>query len=193
MIFYLLDCCTQVKNKATLVLLCIGKIFNFLFSNQIVESCTIFLIYQGLTSQKNTITRNYIKFIQNNNITRYKFLRTDSFEPRVLIIDKYVLFIFHIICLFFIHFHSHLQFLLNLLNSIKIIFYYLTLMLIYLRMILTQLHLWMFIFILLCHFLFTLIYQYLCLNIKIRFICQFLLIFLNDSSIPPVTIQRVKK
>ena len=137
MIFNLLYGSAKVKNKTTFVLFCVCKILYLLFSHQVVYSCTVFLVNKCLTSQKNAVARYDIELVEDDNITRYKFMRADSFEPRILIIYENVLLIFYIVCLFLLHLYSHLELLFNLLNSIEIILKDLTFMLIYLRFIFT--------------------------------------------------------
>ena len=137
MIFNLLYGSAKVKNKTTFVLFCVSKILYLLFSHQVIDSCTIFLVNKCLPSQKYAITRYNILLVEDDNITRYKFMRADSFEPRILIIYENVLLIFYIVGLFLLHLYSHLELLFNLLNSIEIILKDLTFMLIYLRFIFT--------------------------------------------------------
>ena len=137
MIFNFFDGRAKIEDKAALIFPGIGKILNFLFSDQIVDPSTVLLINQSLPSEQDAVAGDNIKLIEDDDISRYKFMGADPVEPRILIVDENILLVFDIIGLFLLYFDSHLEFMFNLFNSIEIIFENLAFMFVYLRFIFT--------------------------------------------------------
>lgn len=98
-VFYFFDCCAQVEKKTAFVLLYVGKILYLLLSYKIVKTGTVFFVDQGLSSEQNTVARDYVKFIEDDDVSWDEFVRANSFEPCVLIVDEYVFLVFHFTCL----------------------------------------------------------------------------------------------
>jgi len=86
-IFYLFDRRSQIDNKTALVLFVVGKVFNFLLPDKIVESSAISLVHKSLSSEQDAITRHYVQLVKNDDVSRNKLKRANLFEPGVLTID----------------------------------------------------------------------------------------------------------
>jgi len=86
-IFYLFDSRSQIDNKTALVLFVVGKVFNFLLPDKIVESSAISLVHKSLSSEQDAITRHYVQLVKNDDVSRNKLKRANLFEPGVLTID----------------------------------------------------------------------------------------------------------
>ena len=108
MIFNFFDGRAKIEDKAALIFPGIGKILNFLFSDQIVDPSTVLLINQSLPSEQDAVAGDNIKLIEDDDISRYKFMGADPVEPRILIVDENILLVFDIVGLFLLYFDSHL-------------------------------------------------------------------------------------